>query len=70
MGNSGLGLLQSPGPGGTSIVHKVLRWDTCLPGKPYSLLAEKDSGPCKKAGVLSTLGGFCLLHLADSCVWT
>lgn len=70
MGNSGLGPLQSPGPGGTSMVHKVLRWDTSLSGKPYSLLVEKDSEPCKKAGVFSTLGEFYLLHLADSCVWT
>lgn len=70
MGDGGLGLRQSPGPGGTSMVHKVLRWGTSLAGRSYSLLTEKDSKPCQEVGVLSTLGRFCLLHFADSCVWT
>lgn len=70
MGDGGLGLLQSLGPGGASTAHKVLRWGTSLAGRSCSLLAEKDGEACKEAGVLSTIAGFCLLHFEGSWVWT
>lgn len=35
---------------------KVLEWGTSLVGGSYSLLAEKDGGPCKEAGVSTPVG--------------